>query len=320
MTDYSQDIRKCLYAPEDGGIGDFCIIEAGDGWHLFYLYREFHRDGLDIHPAASRGIDRYIGHAVSPDLINWTTHRPILEILPDSRLENLMLWAPSVVKHEGIHNMFYTGVDVNRRQSICLARSRDLYRWDRPIDRPVFDSRDTSWAPWSFADSRECRDPWVMKHGDGYLMYYTAFEKGGPFDRDSGIPVIAAAYSRDLLHWEDRGPVMRYRVWDKTVKFWCPLESTCVFEHNGLYYLFWNMYEAGNFCIFWKVSENPLCFDGDVNLFSDHCVVFKILHYGGPNSHFATFTNEYFGVLRVYRLDWEGITPRIHVSPPGYPD
>jgi hypothetical protein len=320
MTRFGQDIRKCLYAPEDGGIGDFCIVQGEDGWHLYYLYREFHKESLVVHPAASRGVDRYIGHAFSPDLMQWTTHRPVLEIEQDIKHENLMLWAPSVVQHEGAWYMLYTGVDHKRYQYICLARSTDLYHWERPIDRPVFNTRDTGWAPWSFPDSKECRDPWVMNYKDGYLLYYTAYESGGPFDRDSGKPVIAAAYSEDLVNWEDRGPVMKYRVWDKTVKFWCPLESTCVFERNGLYYLFWNMYEAGHFCVFWKVSENPLCFDGDVNLFSDQFVVFKILHYGSPNSHFATFTNEYFGILRLYQLDWEETIPRMHVGLPHYPE
>ena len=338
MDEHWVDIRRSCYAPEDGGIGDFSLVRSDDGWHLFHMYREFRKRDEHIPIQASRGINRKMGHAYSPDLLSWETKRPVLEIDPELSHESLMMFAPAVVSSEKTWHMLYTGVDsrsasldrdrasavktpggyTDRLQSICIATSQDIYNWNRPVKRPVINVRDNKWAQWSFAGNKDCRDPYVIPFEDGFLLYYTTYETAGPLDRENGMPVIAAAYSEDLYHWDDRGPVLRYRVWDRVNSLWAPMESVCVFERNDLYYMFWNMYEAGRFCVFWTESRDPLRFNGKINLFGDHFVAFKILPYGPAYSHFAAFTNEYYGVLRLYRLEWHDTIPRLYVGPPEY--
>lgn len=338
MNTYNQDIRKCSYAPENGGIGDYCVVEGINGWHLFHLYREYRADDADIHPQASRGINRVIGHAFSADLITWETKRPVISIDPNRPFENLMLFAPSIIQHQDTWYMFYTGVShkssnndqiksttpiqaghySDGQQSICVARSKDLYNWERHLPGPVINVRDTQRFQWSFASNKDCRDPFIMRYEKGFLLYYTSFDTADPYDRDKGNPVIAAAYSEDLEHWQDMGSVLNYRVWDKTKSLWSPLESPSVFYHNEQYYLFWNLYEAGNFCVFWTKSPDPLNFDDKINLFGDHFVCIRPLSYGKTNSHFTAFTNEYYGVLRTYQLEWQDDVPSMYVGPPQY--
>ena len=37
----NRDVRLAMYAPEDGGVNDHCIVRADDGWHYFFIYREY---------------------------------------------------------------------------------------------------------------------------------------------------------------------------------------------------------------------------------------------------------------------------------------
>ena len=132
------DPRQSFYAPEDGGIGDFSIVNANDGWHLYYLYREFGQENK-LRPLASRGRDRKIGHAFSKDLSYWKTEKPVIYIDENRKFENLMIWAPAVIKHNDERwYMFYTGVSEDRAQSTCVATSRDLFSWDKPLNHPIF--------------------------------------------------------------------------------------------------------------------------------------------------------------------------------------
>ena len=311
----SYDPRQSFYAPEDGGIGDFSIINAEDGWHIYYLYREFGQEN-NLKPLASRGSDRKIGHAFSKDLSYWRTEKPVIHVDENRKFENLMVWAPAIIKHsDGIWYMFYTGVSEDRTQSTCVATSRDLYSWEKPLQVPAFIVNNDKWAKWSFEGNKDCRDPNIISHGKGYLIYYTSFSKASP-ERYNSIPVVAAAYSEDMLNWKDYGIVTEYKVWDKESSHWWGLESPCVFKRNNLYYLFWNIYETNHLCVFYKVSKDPLKFDGEVNLFSEYFCTFEIMKLGNDYDYFAAFTREYYGVLRIFKLDWIGNIPKIHLSNP----
>jgi beta-xylosidase len=72
----------------------------------------------------------YFGHAVSTDLINWEVKEPVLQT-KEGEWDEYQVWAPHVIYHEGEYWMFYTGVNNNVAQAIGLAKSRDLYHWER---------------------------------------------------------------------------------------------------------------------------------------------------------------------------------------------
>ena len=46
------------------------------------------------------------------------------------------VFAPHVVEKDGRFHLFYTGVDGQRRQRICLATSEDLSEWTRSDASP----------------------------------------------------------------------------------------------------------------------------------------------------------------------------------------
>ena len=96
--------------------------------------------------------------------------------------------------------MFYTGCTFDNTQRIGLAMSVDLYRWKRISDRPIINPDQYEWAFCPTQQGATCRDPHVFKHDDEYSLYYTAVTK-------DGLGCVARASSRDLLTWQDQGPV-----------------------------------------------------------------------------------------------------------------
>ena len=51
----SRDVRLAMYAPEDGGVNDHCIVRADDGWRYFFIYREYAKGELVATPPSSTG-------------------------------------------------------------------------------------------------------------------------------------------------------------------------------------------------------------------------------------------------------------------------
>ena len=135
--------------------------------------------------------------------------------------EGEVVSAPSVIKHDGIYYLFYTGFDdrVRGKQSIGFATSKDLFHWERHAGNPVYEA-----PPWTARNPSgwlDCRDAHVIAYGKEFLLFTmvtTAEGKGA----------ISVASSPDLVKWKDLGPAV--------VTFTTP-ESPRVFAHDGLYYM-----------------------------------------------------------------------------------
>ena len=84
------------------------------------------------------GNEKEFGHATTTDLANWKSHPRILRVIPGT-WEGEVVSAPSILKQGGLYYMFYTGFDDIRRgyQSIGLATSKDLFKWERYPENPV---------------------------------------------------------------------------------------------------------------------------------------------------------------------------------------
>jgi predicted GH43/DUF377 family glycosyl hydrolase len=210
---------------------DFAVVKKDGVYHLFYIERN------TTLPQAET--ERDFGHAVSYDLIHWTQAPPILAVR-DSSWDNMHVWAPSIVEHNGVYTMFYAGVtsqpDVYRAyQRIGIATSTDLYNWTRE-DQPLFSCDQ---VPWAFCDSLDAltsmRDPYVMPDPTTpgrWLMYYTANAAG-----DSLNELIGVAQSDSTLrNWTDLKPL-----WNTFHSYTGAglAESPHVFQHDGLWYLFY---------------------------------------------------------------------------------
>jgi beta-fructofuranosidase len=188
-------------------IWDSWIADDGELYHLFFLRapRALGDPGLR-HAAAT------IGHATSPDLVDWTYRGEALRPDPDG-WDDLALWTGSVVRgDDGVWRMFYTAINTRghglRDQRIGVTESDDLVTWRRVLDHPAVEA-DGRWYKTLDEDPRASetwRDPFVFRDpdGDGWRMLITARARGAGRNDDG---VLAEARSSDLLHWVVGPPV-----------------------------------------------------------------------------------------------------------------
>lgn len=204
-----------IYDPSVGESGpwyvnDHTILRGPDGtWHLFGITHAEPADPLDEHVFA---------HATAPSLHGPWTKQPFA-LTVDPAYGETHLWAPYVVKRHGIYYMFYAGGGPDSTSAEnSLATSTDLWHWTRYPGDPLF------------RDGYDARDPFVLRIGHRWVMYYdaTAAPSGGHH-------VVAYRTSTDLLHWGSRHIAFTD---PSTGTFGGPTESPYVVAHGGRYYLF----------------------------------------------------------------------------------
>jgi beta-fructofuranosidase len=192
----------------DKWLWDFWFAREGADYHIFYLQapRSLAEESL-------RHWNASIGHAVSSDLRRWETLPDALHpnIADSDAWDNYTTWTGSVLRHDNLWYMFYTGGRKNEhglRQRIGLATSRDLIHWERCPSNPLI-LLDPTWYE-ALDDGlwhdQAWRDPWVFRHpSDGHFhAFITARINDGPAD---GRGVIAHAQSEDLITWEVLPPI-----------------------------------------------------------------------------------------------------------------
>lgn len=194
-----------LYIP-DKWIWDFWLAQNGPDYHLFYLQapRSLLREEL-------RHQNATIGHAVSQDLRYWEILPDALHPGPAPAWDDAATWTGSIIQHNGLWYMFYTGVNHAEKglvQRIGLATSSDLVRWQKHPANPLIEADPqyyelldlTSWHDQAW------RDPWVFRHPDtgDFHAFITARVNTGPADARG---VIGHARSTNLINWEVLPPV-----------------------------------------------------------------------------------------------------------------
>ncbi|TCO62782.1 family 43 glycosylhydrolase [Actinocrispum wychmicini] len=171
-----------IYDPSEQSpwyINDHTFVQDAQGtWHLFGI--------THTEPAAPDDEDTF-AHATAPSLNGpWTKRAPALSV--DPAYGETHLWAPHVIRNGSTYYMFYAGGGADpARHAINLATSTDLYTWTRNPGGPLF------------RDGAVARDPYVVRVGDQWVMYYTATS-----EPSGGNHVVAVRTSVDLVHWSDR--------------------------------------------------------------------------------------------------------------------
>jgi hypothetical protein len=198
------------FSREGEYLKDYYVFKDGDTFHLFYNVGNAGESQQWFEP----GNEKAFGHATSKDFKTWKHH--------PRTWEGMVVSAPSIIKHEGVYYMFYTGFDdrVPGSQTIGLATSRNLFKWQRHEGNPVYEA--PPWAERRADGWVDCRDAHVIKHGDGFLMFTMVTTK-------EGTGAIALAESNNLIEWKDLGPAV------ETFK---EPESPRVFQNGEHFYMF----------------------------------------------------------------------------------
>lgn len=307
---------------------DFAFVKHQGIYHIFYTQV--------VHGLPDDEHSRALGHATSPDLIQWTELDQVLSV-SDTYWDDLHVWAPSVVERDGVFYLFYTGVsrDANGyrgAQRIGLAISSDLVNWTR-VDQPVLA---LDQMPWVYSNPGQYgiafRDPFVMPDPTDpgrWLMYLGA----NPAVDSLSMVVGVAASSGDFQQWQDVGPLW---ITHRSRTYNWAAESPHVFDHEGIWYLCYTA-ESGqpiNFCTsptpldpnswvfrrrlsdmigedtqFWFASEHLR--DGLVDYFaysSGDSIEFKRIAWGSGYN----FTLEAPDPFHVVRMAWS--TSEVHVG------
>ena len=165
-------------------IGDVNVVEHDGVFHLYHLTLPNHA---------------YIAHAVSRDGLSWRRVKNALFISDPDAWDDDMLWTMHVSPdpaREGAWRMFYTGLglqDQSRIQRIGLARSDDLYHWEKdtsgtfPLEIPG------SHYEHEVAEGRHWvsfRDPFCFRENGKHFLLAAARVKTGPLVRRGCVALI----------------------------------------------------------------------------------------------------------------------------------
>lgn len=191
---------------------------------LYLIYIGFPRVGYESKPGRH-------GFAWSDDGIHWTKSpaNPIRDVGEPGSWDDDCLYKTFVMPHAGKLWMFYNAYGAEARcEQIGLAVADELTGpWRRhpanPLIRPGDPQRDR--------DQVIIGDPWIMRHGEVWEMYYFGFD--GRHARE------CLATSTDLIHWTksplnpilDAGPEGSYDA--------IHAHKPCIVVRDGVYYHFY---------------------------------------------------------------------------------
>lgn len=248
--DYQRIYDPSVGEGEAWYINDHCFIRGEDGlWHMFGITRQ--------EPSMPRE-ERNLAHATSPDLLapQWEKQPFALSADFDNHGE-VHLWAPHVVRHDGLYYMYYCAGAARATRDeidhegyrIHLAVSPDLWTWTRHEANPML------------RDGFHARDPMILRHDGQWVMYYTATSEPA-----GGNHIVAACTSDDLVNWTGRRTVFTH---ERKGRYGGPTESPFVVKRGDWYYLFigpshgeelpgWDPYRTTDV----YRSRDPLNFEG----------------------------------------------------------
>ncbi len=257
---------------------DFAVWQAADGtWNIWSCIRFTHVGGNT----------RLFFHWQSPSLTatNWTPVGIAMEGDPSVGEALGGLQAPFVFRDDSTYHLFY-----GAWESICSATSPDGLTFTRTLDAngqcPLF----------SEGPSSNTRDPMVLRVGDHWNIYYTAFA-----DQPAGA--VYARTSQDLVTWSDKQIVAAGGVAGSGgSSAECPF---VVARPDGDYYLFrTQVYGADAQTTVYR-SVDPLSFgiDNDLDRVGTLPVAAPEVIHDGDDYYLASLKPTMDGI-RIAHLRW----------------
>jgi hypothetical protein len=208
------EFKVIFAAKEPWCVNDHTFVQGPDKtWHLFGIT---HPKPLDFF----KDPGRQLCHATARTLLQspWQAQPPA--VTRDwEKYHEYLLWAPYVMHYNGMYYMFVcVGDRDTHHYRIHLLTSPDLKSWTRSPDNPMVE------------DGFDARDPFVMRVGNQWALYYTATTTP-----DGGNHMVACVTSPDLTHWSHRRVVF---IHPHAGTFGGPTESPFVVRRGNNYYLF----------------------------------------------------------------------------------
>jgi len=128
---------------------------------------------------------------------------PVINPDPEKYYEKDATYNPCAILHEGKVYLIYRAEDKpkNAVSQLCLAISDDGYKFKKYGKNPVI-------RPTLPEEKRGCEDPRITKIAGTFYLTYTAYD--GMFPEKSQNVYTALATSKDLIHWEKRGIIVKH--------------------------------------------------------------------------------------------------------------
>ncbi|WP_319232090.1 GH32 C-terminal domain-containing protein [Draconibacterium orientale] len=168
------------------------------------------------------------GHFSSPDLVQWTEHRPVLT--PEKGYDQYGIWSGhSVINDEGKPVIMYTGGD-GQDFGMCLAtpEDEDLIMWKKFEGNPLIQGPPKNFSRTDF------RDPYIWKEGENWYMIIGF----GLVENKEEKGTVLLYKSTDMKNWQYLHPLFKgNRSVDDTGIFW---EMPVFWKMNGKYVLLVN--------------------------------------------------------------------------------
>ena len=282
-----------MYIHEGRHIGDawFFVDDAADAVHMFYL-----SNPLGPGP-------RFVGHAVSGDLVNWETLPPALYPGSPGSWDDLLLCTGSVIKCDGRYWMAYSGTSLSdsspeepwRVQRAGVAVSDDLCVWRKLPENPVSQPGPPHYE-WMSTGERQMvhwRDPFLFDDGEAAYQFICARRTDGdPVTRGT----VALTRSTDMREWEPLAPLEHDRIAQE-------MEVPQVYEIDGRWYLV--------FCTLGRFLSPDFarCFQGAVPERSNLAMVgsspFGPFHIHGTGQIVCHALDAYFYAAQLVKLHGE---------------
>ncbi len=194
-TVMSQTAMYSGYGFRNFEIGDVDVVCHDGLYHLFHLTLPNHD---------------YIAHAVSKDGLKWRRVKNALFISDPEAWDDDMLWTMHVSPdpyRDGMWRMFYTGLCMQERgriQRVGVARSRDLYHWEKDDSGRYPLSVSQAHYEHSLEQGRgwvSFRDPFCFREdGKTYLLAAARVPKGPVIRRGCVALVEETAENRFDFH------------------------------------------------------------------------------------------------------------------------
>nr|WEI57638.1 putative GH32 family protein a [Micropterna sequax] len=130
------------------------------------------------------------GHFSSPDLINWTEHKPALT--PEPQYDAMGIWSGHVVIDHNIPTIIYTTGDAKMGIGIAFPKDSTLIDWVKYENNPVVHGQPKAYT------RTDLRDPYVWKEANNWYMA-VGF---GIKDHQSERGALLLYRSVDLRKWD----------------------------------------------------------------------------------------------------------------------